>query len=272
MLCFGMSVNFKPYLVVAILGKVFRRKWRWAEGAAIATVLVYIVSYTIFGRGTPFEILYNELIFSGTPDQLSVNYMSYSTTYNAMLDFVKSLLPLMHFLGSKPLETVEYIIPIFIKVGIVGTLICYAGAIWRPAALSSHRIAAISVLLFFVSNKTAGEYAEVFLFFLIFFEKWEGVFRIIVLICAYMLCVPWDMTLVRIIHMSSDSYLSGKAVSYDFGVTLGAVVRPGLLLIMEYALLAVSLMDICRARSPKRGIPVTGEAGTYFSEAAPTLR
>ena len=211
-------------------------------------VMVYAASFVVFGRGSPLEIVSNTLVFSSVPNNLSIDYIEYATTYFSMLDMLGSQLPLMHFIGSQPMELVERVVPWVIKLGDLGAIVCLVGAALRPATLSSFRLAALSVALFLATSRSAGGYAELFLLFFVFFEKWKSPGQALALLSAYALCVPWDFMLVRIIHTVTDSYLSGRAVGYDFGLTLGAVARPGLILVIEYGLVAASLMDLYRAR------------------------
>ena len=270
-ICFGITINLKPYLVITVAGRLFRRRWRWVEGCAVSCILIYVVSYMILGKGSPGEIISDTIVFSGIPNTISLDFIEYSTTYSAIVDIFKSQLPLMHFLGSRPMEMIELIVPLAMKLGLVGVLGCYAAAIWRPNALSANRLSALTMVLLLTISRGAGGYAELFLFYLVFFERAKSIGQIIALSTAYILCIPWDFMLVRIVHTITDSYLSGRTVGYDFGVTLGAVARPGLLLIMEYALVAASLMDVYRSMSVKSQQSKSAEPGGHIPPTAAVL-
>ncbi len=269
-ICFGAMANLKPYLVIVVIGKLIRRKWRWVEGCALACLLVYVVSYIVLGRGSPLELYADTVIFSGSPGSISLDFIEYATTYNSMLDILKTALPLMHFIGSRPMELVELVVPWAMKLGLVGVLLCYAMAVWKPYVLSSYRLSAMSIVLLLTISRGAGGYAELFLIYFVFQEKWEGIGKIVALVTAYILCVPMDFMIIKIIHAVTDSYLSGRAVGYDFGLTLGAVARPGLLLILEYALVAASLMDLYRSVSLGRVHSIRAEPGE-MQPAAPAI-
>jgi hypothetical protein len=247
-ICFGITVNLKPYLVLVVVGRLLRRKWRWAEGCAISCVLIYSASFMILGKGSPFDLMTNLAIFQGVPEKVNIEYLDYATTYNSILSITNTQLPLMFYLGSKSLELTELIAPWLIKIADLGVLLCCAGAVLRPNRLSSYRIAAMIMSLLLTTTTTAGGYAEVFLLFFLFFERWEGAGRIVALIAGYVLCVPWDTILVNIIRIETDSWLSGRRVAFDFGLTLGGVARPALLLAIEYGLVAASLMDLSGLR------------------------
>jgi hypothetical protein len=263
-ICFGITVNLKPYLVLAVLGRLARRKWRWAEGCAIACVLIYAASYIILGKGDPLSIITNTIAFSGVPNSLSIDHIEYTTSYVNMLDMTRSQLPLTYFIGSKPIEFVESSVFWAIRVGAIGVFACFAIAAWRPALLSAHRLAALSIVFFFAASGSAGGYAEVFLLFLVFYEKWGNIGQVFVLLAAYSLCIPWDIVIVPIIDAVTDSYLSGRSVSFTFGVTLGAVIRPGLILLIEYGLVVASFVEFFRAglqtRDKSAEVATTGHA------------
>ena len=248
-LCVAASINFKPYLVLALAGRVLRRRWRWLEGCAVAIVIVYAVSFMVFGQGNPIALFNNIAVFSQGSDVIRWSSIAYVSTLNAILDILKSPLPIMRFIGSRPIEAMESIFPAAIGLSEIGVLTCFAGAVWRPNAVPAYRLAALSMgLLLTVSNP--GSYAAIFLFFFVFQERWEGPGQIVALIATYILCVPLDYEIVGIGHQIKDSYLSGRAVGYDTGLTVGAFLRPALMLLIQYGLVAASLRDIGRAPQP----------------------
>ncbi len=244
-LCLAASVNFKPYLVVTVLGGVLRRRWRWAEGCAVAIVTLYFASYAVFGQGNPLKVLTNIIGFSDYAPVIRLNSIIYAPTYIELLQLLKSPFPVMNIIGSKPIETMEKIIPFAVRVGEFGSFACVAGAIWRPKAFPAYRIAAIFMAILLTVSEPGG-YAEVFLFFLVFFERWKHPGQIIAIVATYALCIPWDYQIVGIVHQIKYSYLSGHMVGYDLGITIGTFVRPALLLMLEYGLIIASLFDIFR--------------------------
>ena len=50
-ICFGFTVNLKPYLVLGLRGGL-RRKWRWTEGCAVACRIIYVASFFRLERYT----------------------------------------------------------------------------------------------------------------------------------------------------------------------------------------------------------------------------
>ena len=245
-LCVAISINFKPYLIITVLGVVLHRRWRWAEGCAIVIVTLYAVCYVIFGQGSPAQILKNIGGFSGESPTIRLDSIIYSPTYIEILKLLKSPFPIVGIIGSKPIETMEFIFPVAMQIGEIGALVSIAGAIWKPNAVPAYRIAALAMALLLTVSEPGG-YAYVFLFFLVFLERWKNPGQIMALVATYALCIPWDYQIVQIAHQLQYSYLSGLTVDYGMGINIGAFVRPALLLIVEYGLVVATLSDLIRA-------------------------
>jgi hypothetical protein len=87
-------------------------------------------------------------------------------------------------------------------------------------------------------------YVQIFLFFLLFFEPFRGPVRITVLVTTYLLSIPADFTLLPVIHAPAWSYLGGRQVVADFGLSLGQLLRPAGLLIIQFGLIILNLNDL----------------------------
>jgi len=248
-LCLAMSINFKPYLILTIFGPVLRRRWRWFEGCAIAGLLVYLVTYAMEGAGDPLTVLTNISLFATSDARGIFERSIYASSYLPVLDLLPSNFPLMRFIGSTPIEVLERVLPLMINAGKVGILICFAGVLARPAAVPLSRLAALG-LAWVLTSQDPGGYAVLFLLFLVFMEPWRGVARITALVLAYLLSISVDFIVVKFAHEIITSYLTNRTVGYDLGATVGMVVRPALILLLEYALIVASLIDIGRAWRP----------------------
>jgi hypothetical protein len=254
-LCVAVSINFKPYLVLPLVGGVLRRRWRWAEGCAVAIVMVYAISFAWFGQGSPMEVLANLTAFTQNAYRVpSLDSIAYASTFRPLLDFLESPYPIMHYIGSRPMETMERFMPLATRLGELGAFASLAGAILRPTAVPVHRLAALSMALFLTLTEP-GLYTESLLFFFVFMERWNGPGQAVALIAAYILCVPFDYQFLGIAHQIKNSYLSGRAVGYDLGLTVGDFARPALMLMVEYGLAVASLSDILRGPVVAMGAP-----------------
>jgi hypothetical protein len=73
-----------------------------------------------------------------------------------------------------------------------------------------------------------------------------------------MVSIPSDSTITIIARVMRDSWLAGRTVESIYALPLGALIRPGLLLIMFYSLAVDTIIDLHRAT--KAGPPNLGLA------------
>ncbi len=248
-LAIALAANFKPYLLAALVSPLLKRRWRWFEGCAVACALIYLLSYAAFGAGTPGELLRNIGAYQLSGGNDLFGALFYGASYSSILNFLQRGLPLMSFVGSRPLETMSLVLPIAMRVGQAGLLAAFLAAALRPQAVSAHRLAALGVVGALTTVEVGG-YAEVFLLFLVFLEPWRGASRIVALVAAYLLCIPADFALATVAHEIRTSYLTHRVVELDLSVSLGMIVRPGLVLVIQYALCFATLVAAAKAGPP----------------------
>jgi hypothetical protein len=241
--CAAISLNFKPYLILALAGRVVKRDWLWLEWCGLSFIAIYAASYVIIGGGDPLTIVKNTLSFEHTP---GVDLISFTTTYTAILTILKLPIPVVELLGSEPVETAERIIPALINIGVIGVLGCLVYATWRPDSLTRTRVSGLVLIVFMSVSTAPGGYSLEYAVFFVFFEKWNGPSRIIALISAYLWCIPFDITAINIFHDLGYSYLGQRVVEYELPLTWGELLRPGLLLLIEYGIVGASIGDIIR--------------------------
>jgi hypothetical protein len=251
----ALAVNFKPYLILSIFPLILRRRWRWFEGCILSCIFVYVASYALWGSGSPAQLIENEASYAQGNARGLFNAIYNPTSYTSIVDYLTYGFAIMRFVGSRPIEILTILFPILIRVGQVGVMLAFVAVGWRKTAVPLARLTAMSVAVTMTSTEVSG-YAEVFLLFLVFYEPWRGPARIVALLAAYALSVPADYVLVNLAHEIKDSYLTNRTVGYDLSVNLGMLVRPGLLLIIQYALTAATLVDVFKPRN--RGAPVSG--------------
>ncbi|MEO8812688.1 MAG: hypothetical protein ABI376_07235 [Caulobacteraceae bacterium] len=250
LVCAAISVNFKPYLLIAAMGKLMRRDWLWLEGFGVCCAVVYALAYVVLGEGTPVELLRDITGFAGTPAAPSLTSLRFSTSYSSLLYLLKAL-PLMYFVGSGPIETIEGLVPIVIRLTALGTAVGLLAALWRPSAISTTRIVTLAMGLYYVAGGPGG-YALSFLLFFVFLQRWNGLSGLVVLVSAYLWCIPWDYTILNMTGQIGDSYLSGRRVIHDLNLTLGDLVRPGLILTLQLGVVAASIGDVLRGERFRR--------------------
>jgi hypothetical protein len=249
-LCTAISLNFKPYLILALMGRFVKREWARLEWCALWFVAIYAASFAMFGSGDPITIARNTMGFEHTP---GVDLISFTTTYTAILTILKLPLPFIEFIGSSPIEAIESIIPVLIYAGVVGALICLFYAMLRPNICTREQASAIILILFMSISTAPGGYAIQFALFFLFLEKWSGLSWILIIVSSYLWCLPFDYPIANIYDDYGFSFLGQRMVFYPLPLTFGELSRPGLLLLIEYGLVGVFVGNIIRDLRSLRG-------------------
>ncbi|APZ98686.1 hypothetical protein BWQ93_09400 [Sphingopyxis sp. QXT-31] len=252
----AVTINFKPYLVLPMFAHALKRDWRTLEMAGLATIALYLVTLALVGSGTPMELASNTanwVVFQGGQVWNEVNY---STSYAPLLMFRTLDIPLLQFVPSRLIETIEFLVPIVIRAGQLLALAALAAAWLQPKALPAHRIAAILLGAYLVTQSPGG-YTQLFLIFLVLMEKWKGAGPITAIVCAYLLCLVGDWPLATVLDVTGTSWLGERTVTASFGLTAGHFIRPGLIVIMVGALSLDSIARVVhahRSEQPSLGL------------------
>lgn len=240
----GAAVNFKVYLIAPILVQILRRRWLWVEGALLATIVIYLLTYGILGVGTPREIVSNITDYSTGFIASQVLDIWYSVTYQPLVSLLQGeTFPITNVMGS---ATVDVGIPVLTVVTRLGQLSVIAAAIaaWlRPEVVPPYRIAFLGTVLALITSE-AGGYTETMVILFVFMEPWRGIGRPLAILCCYVLCLPGDISISDIPPIVRDSFLAGRSVEVHFGVGLGMFVRPGLMILMAISLSATTVREV----------------------------
>ena len=242
----AITINFKYYLLTAFAAFIIKRSWRDFELIGIATLALYLLTLAIVGSGTPFEILYNLRDWVIYTNVAVWDRVYYSTTFNNLLWFDIRQFPVRDFAGSKVIDLAAAAIPIVVGVSQFVGLFCLLMAWLRPSALSAQRVALLALLVSMIVQSPGG-YAEMFLVFLIFMEKGSTAYTRFLIVCGYLISIPADYTIGTFKVNNQNAWLSGRTLEVAFGFNVGAIIRPGLLLLILWALIIDSLIRIARA-------------------------
>jgi hypothetical protein len=230
------------------------------EGVLLASVVVYLVTYAMFGVGTPSEILRNTMNFNELPTFIKFSNTFYQPSYRGILDALHSNFPFYHFMGSTPVEVMEILFPLAILVGQLGVAVCFLGAMWKPRLLPTYRLTAMCVTVV-ITQSLVGGYTEILLFFLVLMEPWRGVTRVVAIVMVYLLSISADFRIATFAKGIELSYLSNRVIGWDVGLNVGEFARPAMVLLIEYALVACSLGELfTAARGSTRPSPAVSAA------------
>jgi hypothetical protein len=242
----AIMINMKSYMLFPILGFAVRRQWRLLELCGFATIGLYLLSLFLMGSGTPGELLHNLDVWFNLRAGTIWDEVLYSTTYKPYLLFDVRNYPIRDFVEQRTIDaaTIAIIIEVFLSRSLA--ILCVVAAFFYPKAVKVQRIAFFILMQSFL-NQNPGGYAITFLTFLTFMEKWTNMRIGVAIICAYLVSFPSDVAVTVFYHYERESWLSGRLVDSAYSLPLGALVRPGLLVIMLWSLALDTLIDVHRA-------------------------
>jgi hypothetical protein len=242
----AVAINLKVYIVTALAAQLLRRRWRWTEGAALATAAVYLLSYASLGVGTPMELVTNIRDFSANSTVGNILDVWYPATYQPMIRLLTSSeFPVILLLGSRVLDWGALILPILMHLG-QGMIAMGAVAIWlRPQVVPPYRATMLALSMALITSE-AGGYTPCLMLFFVMMERWEGRLRPIAIMLAYLLCVPAEFVLSSVMSMSQESFLVGHTVLVDRGIGLGMFLRPLVVILVPSLLAAQTVAMVWR--------------------------
>jgi hypothetical protein len=243
-LAVGMAVNLKFYMISAVFPQLIRRRWRWFEGAIIATVVVYLVSYGIMGAGTPKQIYDNVVNFTGQYQAITFLDLWYTNTYGPLVSLLTGQAPMMSaILGSRNVDQLGFVLPLIARGVQVSVLLAMVASWIRPEVVPMHRLTFLGVCFVIITAESGG-YTQGFLIFFVFMEKWRGFGRCWAIVTSYLLCMPFDFIIDSVPPTVQESYLGGHPVFVTYYITTGPFLRPALILSIAVALSFVTIRAV----------------------------
>lgn len=240
----GLAVNFKVYLFATVVSMLLKRRWLWTEGALASVLGVYLVSYTLLGLGSPFDVLYNITAYAQGFEAAQILDIWYSCTYGPLISLLEGKnFPIVRLIGSDLVEAGLVIIPLTVRFGQMMILFAAIATWLRPEAVSTYRVALLGTTMALISSE-AGGYTQILVLFFLFMEPWRGVARPVAIICGYILCIPGDISIGYVPPLLRESFFAGHVVEVQFSVGLGMFVRPGLLILIGVLLSASTIRDV----------------------------
>lgn len=241
----AITINFKVYLIGTIFAQLLRRKWRWFEGAALATVLVYLVTFAIYGEGTPKQIYDNISAYAGGAKGLTVLDLWYPSSFVPVEALLKgeALSPILTMFGSEPMKWALVAANGLYGGAMLSTLAAVVATWWRPQVVPTYRIVFFSIAVALITSEVGG-YTHILVLVFVFMEPWRGFGRKCAIVIAYVLCIGLELPIQDVPPIVRESYLSGGPVIAYFAVGLGTFLRPILLHVLIMTLAGVTIRDV----------------------------
>jgi len=241
----AMMLNMKSYLLFPVLALMMKRDWRILELGAFASIAVYLITLAIVGEGTPMELYENLRIWFNAMDSVVWDQVNYSTTYMPFLQFEVSNYPVRTFIDPRIVDIATIVILVSTYTSRFLAILMLLFAWLYPRSVPLHRIAFFFLMQSFIQSNPGG-YGQAFPLFLVFMERWTNNRTGLAIVLAYLLCIPTDYMIESVWIVPRTSWLMGRLVDTYYGLTLGSLVRPGLLMLQLWLLAIDSLIDIHR--------------------------
>ena len=247
----AMTINFKPYLVLPVIGLAIKRQWRMFELTGLASVGLYLVTYGLFGAGSPGDIVANTRNWIEVTASSFIGEIYQTTSFNGFFGVLDHGFPILNFTDSQTLSSWILRVKVLMLVTQVVAALAILGAWLQPKALP---LARVSLLLFvlFLTAQSPGGYIEIFVVFLVFLEPFERPGQIAAIVLAYLICLPYDYVFAQMPNIRADSWLTGRAIVGHFGIAVGQFLRPAGLLLLLLSLSIDSIVEIVRAHRSTR--------------------
>ncbi len=238
------AVNLKPYLLAVIVPPALRRDVRWLLGFGAAGLALYLASWWALGEGSPFEIVRDLVVYAPGKAAAVASNLHYATSLWPLARALRadglSGLPLDGGLAA----ALSGACLLLMRLAQLGSAACFVAAAARPKHIDDSRLLALcgGLILTTITNGSAG-YAQIFVFFLIGLEPARGPLRIALLACAFLLSLPIDAAIGPSHAAPAWSWLGQRWVAAPHALTLGQLLRPLLLLAIQFMLIALNLGD-----------------------------
>jgi hypothetical protein len=229
-LCRGLAFNFKLYLLILGLPALIRGRIRWLIGVGGACLLVYLVTFLIYGSGTPRELIADLFFYAHGQSKLFGDENHLGAIAAQSQDLWSHTLPAVLRMGE--------------CIALVGIL---TGALSKRA-VDSRRLSALALSLVCAeaalhTQGYSADYTQIFLIFMLFLEtEWDPASSFVTL-SAYLLCISFDHTLVHAESIVRRSFFSGRLVQVDFDLTLSQFIRPLLVVFIQGGLTCMVLRE-----------------------------
>jgi len=264
----AFMANTKIYMVIPLFGLAIKRDWRLFEQCTLATFGLYVATLLIVNEGTPLELLANLQNWFNVRLGSIWDEVLYTSTYKPFLQLDVQQYPVRDYIEQRYVDAAAIFIKYYVIISRGVALACIAFAWLYPRTITMTRLVFFMLMQSFI-NQNPGGYALALITFLIFMERDRRPGVIIAIICAYLISIPGDWTLVKLFDVERESWLSGRIVMSEYVVPWGSMVRPGIIAIALWALAIDSLMAFHRAM--RREPPTWGLVSQRWRELRPQM-
>lgn len=245
-LAYAFMANLKVYLVFPVAALAIKRDWRLLELCGLASLTLYLITLLLVGAGTPAEFISNLQNWFQVRLGSIWDEVLYTTTYKPFLQLDVYQYPVRDYLQQSYVDAAKIFIEYYVLLSRGVAILCIGLAWFYPKSITTTRLVFFILMQSFISQNPGG-YSITLIVFLVFMERWRNAATAIALICAYLISVPGDLTVTKIFDVQREVWLSGRIVMSEYVLPWGALVRPGVIAIMLWALAIDTLITMHRA-------------------------
>jgi uncharacterized membrane-anchored protein YitT (DUF2179 family) len=239
----GLAVNFKIYLIAAIVPLLLKRRWLWVECSLLSIIVVYLLSYAAFGHGSPIELAENIRTFSDI-QATQIMDVWYTSTYQALSTLLKGDgFPMTLVIGSRNVELLAIGIPIVQHLTQALILLAMLATWLRPELIPSYRVACLGIVLALITSE-AGGYSQIYFTLFVMMEPWRGFGRRWAICACYVLALPLDIVIDQTPPTVRDTYFGATRTMINYYVTVGPFLRPLIIMTIGMALALVTVRQL----------------------------
>lgn len=239
----GCAINFKVYMLAALLPLILKRDWHRVELGLICTAIVYLVTYAILGRGSLFQIAENIAAFSDLVPQTPLDVWMVGS-YAPMVQLIKNdNFPSVLILGSDWRDFLVVLLPALIRTAQATILLAFVTIALRPEVIPRYRVIALGILFAEISSET-GAYAIMFHTFFVLMEPWRGAGRKLAIIICYLTALAIEIPIQDVAPVTRDSYIAQSSIVVNYYVGLTPFLRPATTILVGVILALVTIGSV----------------------------
>lgn len=242
----GLAVNMKVYLIGTIAAQLLHRRWRWVEGAILATAIIFCMTYFLFGSGSPAEIYRN---ISSYAEGLIINNPLDIWMASSLLPLQQltnsEIFPTSLYIGSARVELIEFLVPLLIGGAQATIMLAALACFLRPEVVPRHRMLTLSIGIAILSTEVSS-YTQILVLLFCFMESSRSGIRRYAILVAYVVCIPLDFNLDRLPVLVKDSYFFGTQVPVEYVIQVGPFIRPLLTMSIPVSLAILTIVEVAQ--------------------------
>ena len=229
----ALAINFKPYFVLLVFAFLAERQWRTLVQVTLWTVLIYLITYLVYGSGSPFQILSNVRAFSNQLEYpwMERTYLTFCAGDIPRLD--GHSLPLGSILGTRTWDNILLLYRGLFAASLVAWGSCLVGQRWRGFCNTEDALIVMASVIYLLSPSVGVYFIAVILIFIFLkgLDVWRSPSTWLILVA----CLPIDLPIMRGLELEQVSWMSRSNVAYELTATYGQAIRPALFALFSVA-------------------------------------